>query len=135
MFKITHLFHKELMLFFTAETENLFHTGTVVPATVEKYDLLTARKMGNIALKIPRSSIFVRRFTQRNDTHFTRTQMLRKPFDDTVFTGSIPSFENQQHLLFVGDNVTLKFDQLNLQIIKRFFIRFLIHRRPFFKPY
>lgn len=74
--------------------------------------------MGNKSLEVPRGTVAVRRFAQRNDASFSRTQVADNPLDHAVLAGCIAALKDDQYLVIAFDEVPLQLDQLNLEQVQ-----------------
>ena len=70
--------------------------------------------MWNVTLEVPGMAITIRRFAERHDPSFARTQMLGDPFDHAVLAGSVAALEKNKNSQIVLDQMPLQFGQLDL---------------------
>jgi hypothetical protein len=93
-FKNPYFTQERFVLSVRTEPHHAFNAGAVVPTAIEQHHFLRHGQIGDVALKVPRAAVPIRRLAQRDHACFARTQMLRHPLDNAVFTGGVPSFED-----------------------------------------
>ncbi len=71
--------------------------------------------MLDVALDVPRALVAIGRLAQRHYAGFTRTEMLGNPLDDAVLAGCVSTFEENENLKIIVDQMPLQLDQLHLQ--------------------
>jgi hypothetical protein len=98
----------------------MFHTGTVVPAPVEKNNLTFRREMGHIALKVPLGLFTLRGYAQGDHTADSWIQPLGDSLDNSSLSGGITAFENDYNAKIPGFYPLVKFYKLELQVLQFF---------------
>ena len=78
--------------------------------------------MAYMPLKIPRSTIPIGGFGERDNTGFTRAEMLDKAFDRSIFACRITALEYDKHPVVVLDDVALNLNQFDLELAERRFV-------------
>src|SRR5262245_12302372 len=81
------------MLLFGAEAHDIFHTGPVVPASIEDDDFAGGRKPLDIALYIQLRLLSVRGGGQGDDTKDARTHPFGDGLDGAALSCGITSLE------------------------------------------
>jgi hypothetical protein len=81
----------------SAETHHVFHAGTVVPASVENYDLPCGGKILHITLQIHPRFFTIGRRRQCNQTKYARTHSLGNRTDCAALSGGIASFKDNDN--------------------------------------
>ena len=99
--ELGRLAHELEILLLLAESHHPLDTGAVVPGPVEQQDLARGRKVLNVALEVPLSTLDLGRFLQRDHARAARIEVLHEPLDRTALAGGVPSLE-QDHDALAG---------------------------------
>ncbi len=93
----------------------MLDAGSVVPASIQDDDLAGSGQLRDVALEVPAGEFAVGRLPERHDSRVSWAPVRDDVLDDVVLASSIPSFDEQQHLLATCDHMALKLDEFDLQ--------------------
>ena len=80
------------------EPHHLLHSSPVVPRAIEKHDLSSSWKVGDIAMEVPLTTLCLCWLGQRDDASCPRIEVFHEPLDRAALAGRIAAFE-QDHML------------------------------------
>ena len=110
------------ILLIGTESHYRFHSGSVVPAPVEKNHLTSSRKMGDVPLEVPLSGFSLGRGRESCNSAESGCQMFCYSFDHATFSSGVTSFEHNCNsgTSFLCPNLHL--NQLLLQFVNLFVV-------------
>src|SRR5579864_2474970 len=108
-------FEEFLGLGLGVKTDYTLDPGTVVPAAIEQHDLALRRKVGDVALEIPRVLVALARRTKRHDPRVARAHMLDDALYGPVFAGGVAALEDDEGALAMLNQVPLELHELDLE--------------------
>ena len=113
---------KLLVLLFRAIAHDPFHTGPVVPTSIQNHHFPRGGQMGHIALKIPLCSFTFGRCRQGNHSADSRIHALGNAFDRPPFAGRVATLEDDHHFHLLMHDPLLELHQFNVEFGEPSFI-------------
>src|SRR6056297_392597 len=98
-FELWNLTHEFRVFILRAKPHDPFHTGTVVPRSIEHHDFAGGWQVPYVALEIPLPPFDFVRFIECYDARTARIQMLHEALDRAPFARGITPLKQDHQLL------------------------------------
>src|SRR5262249_51476547 len=115
-------FQEVTVLFFRTEIHHVFHTGSVVPASIEDHDLAGSRKVWQVAVYVHLTPLPIGRNWKGDYPEDTRADALGYSLDCSPFSGAIPALEHDNHAQALVLHPFLQNAELGLKPLQLFFV-------------
>src|SRR5262245_56704820 len=117
-------FEKIAVLFLGTKPHDIFHSPTVIPASIEDHDLPCSREVWQVALQVHLTVFAVGRSGERHQTEYPGADSFRDCFDRASLAGSVSALEHNNDAQSLVLHPFLQYAELRLKALQLFFVVF-----------